>query len=225
MLGWIHRDFDWDWDAARTELERARRLDPNDPYVLADLAFMTGGISGHFDQQIEHLHRVLSHDPLDSDALQNLSWVLFAADRLEESVASWRKLIELNPTYASGQASLGRTLLLMGRYPEARAAVEKESDEAWRLSVLPAVAWASGRRAESDVALGQLKRKYAEDFPFQIAQMHAYRGETEAAFEWLDRAYRQHDPSMITVQIDPLLRGLRADRRFRALLVQMKLVE
>jgi serine/threonine protein kinase/TolB-like protein/Flp pilus assembly protein TadD len=225
LLGWIHRDFDWDWEAARTELERARELNPNDLYVLADLAFLNGGMSGQLNPQIDYLRQVLSRDPLDSDAQQNLSWLLYAGGRLEESVASWRKLLELNPTYAGAQASLGRTLLLMNRLPEAIAEVEKESDEAWRLSVLPAVAWALGRRGESDAALKQLEQKYAGEFPCQIAQMYAYRGETDAAFDWLERAYRQHDAAIITMRIEPLFRGLNNDPRYRILLDRMKITD
>jgi serine/threonine protein kinase/TolB-like protein/Tfp pilus assembly protein PilF len=223
VLAWVRRDFDWDWKGARAELERARELGPNDAHVLADLAFLTDGIVGRFDEPIRHLRRVLARDPLDSDALQSLSMVLYNAGRLEESVATWRRLLELNPTYAGGQAWLGDTLLIMGRYAEAQAAIEKESDEAWRLCALPIVHWALGRRAESDAALNQLEQQYANEFPTQIAEVHAYRGETDAAFEWLDRAYRQHDAGMTTIKIDPLLRGLHGDRRYQALVVRMKL--
>jgi hypothetical protein len=29
---------------------------------------------------------------------------------------------------------------------------------------------------------------------YQIAQVYAYRGEPDKAFEWLDRPYKQRDP-------------------------------
>jgi tetratricopeptide (TPR) repeat protein len=225
VLGWVRRDFDRDWKGARAELERARELDPSDAHVLADLALLTQGMFGRFDQPIGYLRGVLARDPLDSDAFQNLGMVLYAAGHVEESVATWRKLLEMNPTYAGGHAWLGETLLLMGRYGEAQTAIEQESDEAWRLCALPIVAWALGRRAEADTALNQLEQKYANEFPFQIAEVHAYRGETDAAFEWLDRAYRQRDGGMATIRIEPLLRSLHSDRRYQALVVKMKLAD
>jgi len=57
----------------------------------------------------------------------------------------------------------------------------------------------------------------------EIAKAHAYRGETDAAFLWLDRAYRAHESELGWVRFDPILRGLHGDRRFHQLLVRMKL--
>ena len=53
--------------------------------------------------------------------------------------------------------------------------------------------------------------------------VHACRGESDAAFDWLDRAYRQHDPEMPNIKFDQWFRGLRNDPRFQTLLVKMKL--
>ena len=82
-----------------------------------------------------------------------------------------------------------------------------------------------GRRADSDRTLHQLKQKYAASFAQNIAEVHAYRGEADAAFQWLERAYRQRDGGMPDLKIDPLLRNLHGDPRFQALLVRMKLVD
>ena len=53
--------------------------------------------------------------------------------------------------------------------------------------------------------------------------MHAYRGEIDAAFEWLDRAYRQRDGGMMWLRIDSCLRNLRKDPRYHTLLIKMQL--
>jgi hypothetical protein len=83
----------------------------------------------------------------------------------------------------------------------------------------------SGPGAESDVALDTLKEKYAAVSAYNIAEMHAYRGEIESAFEWLERAYRQHDGGMIFLRIDPMLSPLRGDSRYKVLLAKMKLAD
>jgi hypothetical protein len=90
---------------------------------------------------------------------------------------------------------------------------------------LPAIYWALGQRAASDAALAELERKYAAASAFDVAEMHAWRGETDAAFRWLDRAYRQRDPGMEMVKIDPLLRSLHRDPRFPAVLTKMNLAD
>jgi hypothetical protein len=55
--------------------------------------------------------------------------------------------------------------------------------------------------------------------------VHAYRGEIDDAFRWLDRAYRAHDTNMLGLKTDPLLRNLKNDPRLQAILVRMRLTD
>ena len=54
-----------------------------------------------------------------------------------------------------------------------------------------------------------------------IAEVHAVRGENDAAFEWLDRAYRQHDGGLAGMKSSLHLRGLASDPRWSAFLLKM----
>ncbi|HEY4048823.1 MAG TPA: hypothetical protein VGM27_18315, partial [Acidobacteriaceae bacterium] len=58
---------------------------------------------------------------------------------------------------------------------------------------------------------------------YQIAQVYAYRGESEKSFAWLERAYKQRDTGMPIIKTDPLLGTLRHDRRYTELLKGMRL--
>ncbi len=53
--------------------------------------------------------------------------------------------------------------------------------------------------------------------------IYAFRNQTDKAFEWLDRAYAQRDPSLMSTKIDPLLKSLHSDPRFAALLKKLNL--
>jgi hypothetical protein len=64
---------------------------------------------------------------------------------------------------------------------------------------------ALGRKQESDRALAELIAKYHEGSAFQIAEVYAFRGEADAAFTWLERAYEQRDSGLSDVKGDPLL--------------------
>jgi serine/threonine-protein kinase len=68
---------------------------------------------------------------------------------------------------------------------------------------------------------GALKAKYAAGSAFQIATIYAWRGEKDHAFEWLDRAYDQHDSGMPRLRYDPTLNSLHNDPRFTALVKKM----
>jgi eukaryotic-like serine/threonine-protein kinase len=222
-LGYLYEGFDWDWDRAQDEYERATALNPSDARVRISLAGLKGFRFAQFDETVTLLRQALSRDPLDTRSLNSLGWTLLYAGRLEESAAASRQLLELNPSYASAGTRLAFALLAMGRKSEALDAAQKEADEAWRLSVLPIVYWAMGRRAESDQSLHELAQKYAAGSAYNVAQMYAYRGEPDAAFQWLERAYRQRDGGIVALKIDPLFRSLHADPRYQALLVKMKL--
>jgi len=51
-----------------------------------------------------------------------------------------------------------------------------------------------------------------------IASIHAGLQQADAAFECLERAYRDHSVEMIYLKVDPRFDGLRADSRFLDLL-------
>ncbi len=53
--------------------------------------------------------------------------------------------------------------------------------------------------------------------------MYAYRKEPDKVFEWLERAYALHDPRLITLLADPLLRAYQSDPRFAAVCTKMRL--
>jgi hypothetical protein len=93
-----------------------------------------------------------------------------------ESAAKSRKLLALEPAYATAQAQSGESLLLMGQTLAALAAAEKEPDSASKLQALACIYWPLGRRRESDSALHALEQGFADRNAYEIATTHAYRG-------------------------------------------------
>jgi hypothetical protein len=61
--------------------------------------------------------------------------------------------------------------------------------------------------------------------PLEIAEAHAFRGNKDRAFEWLERAYAKRDSDLYYVKGDPLLRNLESDPRYKAFLRKMNLPE
>jgi hypothetical protein len=55
--------------------------------------------------------------------------------------------------------------------------------------------------------------------------VHAFRGEVDLAFEWLERAYDQRDGGLLDIKGDRFLRGLAGDPRYKASLRKLKLPE
>jgi len=74
--------------------------------------------------------------------------------------------------------------------------------------------------AESDAALTEFLAKYPQS-AFEVAQVHAFRNESDEAFQWLDRAYARRDSGLIGIKTDPFLKSLHQDPRFAALLKKL----
>jgi len=78
---------------------------------------------------------------------------------------------------------------------------------------------ALGRKQESDANLAALIAK----FQSPMAEVYAFRCETDRAFQSLDRAYTEHDTGLAQLEGDPLLKSLGHDPRYKALLQKMHL--
>lgn len=107
-----------------------------------------------------------------------------------------------------------------GRLDEALRQLD-ESSTSYRLTGTAIVEHLRGDRAASDRALHTLIQRYGDTQARQIAQAYAVRGDKDNAFLWLDRGIRFGDGGMIGIKVDPLLRTLRDDPRFDALLVRL----
>jgi tetratricopeptide (TPR) repeat protein len=180
-------------------------------------------VSGRISDESDWYRRLLERNPLDTTVLFELARTLQAADQLDESAATSRRLLELNPAYAGAQSQYALTLLLMGKELGALAAAPREPDDAKRLQALACIYWAMSRRTESDSALRDLEQGFADRNTFQIAEVHAYRGEADLAFTWLGRTYTQRKGSLIDLRVSPLFRNLHGVPRFDAFVRKAKL--
>jgi predicted Zn-dependent protease len=150
---------------------------------------------------------------------------LLADNRDAEAEAAFRKTLELEPDGVAFHQLLGLALLLQGKTDAALQEMQEETEEIWRLSALPLAFQALGRRGESDAALATFKSKHAGEMAYQIAEVHAFRGEVDLAFEWLERASAQRDGGLSDIKGDRLLRELVGDPRYKAFLRKLKLPE
>jgi tetratricopeptide (TPR) repeat protein len=224
--GNMHRLLAGDWTRALMDTERALALDPNGQLGVnaqANLYNLKASESGELGDLIDFYKRELERNPVDSDILVDLAWAQQNAGQLENSSVTFRRLLELNPTYSTAWAGYAVSLLLMGESTEALAAAEKEPDEASRLAALSMIHWSLDRRAESDRALQAFEKSAADRKAYEIAGVYAFRGEADLAFAWLDRAFQQRMGAIANLKIDPLLQKLRGDPRYEALLRKAKL--
>jgi len=221
-MAMVQINHDWDWEGADVSLRKAGMLEPGSSEVLRDRAILAR-VLGRVDEAIELYKQAIALDPLKANFHLALGYELYIGGRYEEARDALQRAQDLNPQLSSLHLIRGLILLAEGRPQEARAEMENETDEWGKWTGEPLANYTLGRLEESDGALKKLIATYQNDCAFEIAEVYAYRWETDKAFEWLDRAYRQRDPGTPELKTDPLMRSLRQDPRYGELLKKMHL--
>jgi serine/threonine protein kinase/Tfp pilus assembly protein PilF len=221
-LGEIKLDYDWDWAGADAAFQRALLLEEGNAEVVERAAFVAATLN-RFDEALPLSRRAVELDPLRASAHQALAFNAWWAGRLDEAEAAVRKGLDLDPQYPWLHTLLSRIYLARSRPREALAEAERDTAPAFRLQGLALAYHALVRKQESDRALAELISKYKATGAFQIAEVYAFRGEFDAAFTWLERAYAQRDGALTFTKGDPLLASLERDERYAAFLKKMRL--
>jgi len=206
----------FDWASAGTQVDRALMREPNSPLVL----FLKGELTrvhGHLDEAIGYYRRAVELNPLEMLPRLHLAFALQADGRIGEARAEANDALAVSPDGVKLNFTLGMLELAQGRTDSARTFVDLESAQWYRLTGQAIVADAQKRTADADAALKQLIDTDANSSAVQIAQVYAMRKDLDAAFQWLDRSYAQHDPGLVFFQTDPLLINLRGDPRYAAM--------
>jgi TolB-like protein/Tfp pilus assembly protein PilF len=224
LLGAIHAEHDWDFPAAEREFKTALALEPHDASVLA-LASQLQQQLGNDAKAIEMLKESLAHDPLLTPAYGMLAWIEARSGRLADAEAAQRRVLAIDPSGDRNHADLAAILLLRGDLGAALAENMRETDLMAKTQAFALIYHALGRKADADASLMTLTREGADDHEFKIAQVYAYRGNRDRAFEWLDRAYLKRDPDLAGFKKDPFLKNLESDFRYKAFLRKLKLPE
>jgi tetratricopeptide (TPR) repeat protein len=213
----------WDWQGAAADFKRAMALDPNNAELLSSYS-QTLFFNGHQEEAIVLARKATVIDPLSLDIWHNLGLLLFCSGQDAEARLAWQHAFDINPGARWPNYLVGYLDLKEGKSDGALAHF-RASDEPFRLTGTAMVEHTLGHGSESEQALDALKTKYAAGSAFQIAAVYARRGEKDHAFEWLDRAYDQHDSGMPRLRYDPTLASLHDDPRFAALVKKMGFAE
>lgn len=220
--GWIQLAYDWDWNGAQHSLQHALKLEPNNPVIL----FVNSSLQtafGKLDEAVKLDRRAVELDPLNPIAYYNLGLHCYLSGRSEEALTAFDKMIGINPQYPDGHQLIGSVYLVQGKNQLALSEMEKEVDPPWRLYGRALVHYALRNNKQSEDALTELIRQFANYGAYQIGSAYAYRADLDKTFEWLERAYRQHDAGLIQIKSDPILANAHKDPRFNALLKKMRL--
>jgi tetratricopeptide (TPR) repeat protein len=221
-LARIQLNYDWDWDTANTCLIKAAALEPGSVEIFRIHAHLSN-VLGNSDEAVKFGTQAVALDPLRPNSLLGLGYLLYETGRYAGANVELQKALDLNPQAAFVHATLGKVLIAEAKPQQALAEIEKEPNDWGKLTGQALVYHALGREQNSTAALADLIAKHDTDSAYQIAQVYAFRGESDKSFEWLQHAYKQRDPGLPEIKADPLLKNLRHDPRYTRLLTKLRL--
>ena len=213
--GFLRTSVLYDWDGARADLDRINSLDPNSSFVPRRRASLLAGF-GHLPEAITEARKAVELDPLSGLTWATLGMYEMASGDHAAARETLRHALELNPASSFTTAYAGVNELLDG-HAEVALAAFKRGDDIWALLGTALVEHKLGHEKEAQAALDTMVRDYAAVSAFQIAEVYAWRGDADRAFEWLERARKQQDGGMFLLNVDPFLKPYRGDPRFAAL--------
>src|SRR5436190_2662141 len=212
-LGLSAMQSDNDLVGAARHLERALALDPTCVPVLSNSANLLSSL-GRLDQALALHEAAVRRDPVSSASLSNLGIAQCATGRYDEAIGSYRAVLRLSPGRGGAHAQLGMVLLQKGDAASALAEIEQEKNETWRMIGLSMAYCALGRAADADAARDALIAKYEKDWSYNIAYVFASCGQSDKAFEWLDKAVAYQDGGLSEIVAQKLFDKIHSDPRW-----------
>ena len=217
-------EYDWDWDAAGDEFQRALELDPRNANARHWYSHYLTAM-GQTEESLEQSERAIEVSPYDDILREHLGWHYAMARDYERALEAQVRALEMNPTGRT-HAFLAFAYQALGRNAEALAACEKAmatyGEDALAMGFVGYVLGRLDHRREALDLARELELRGDQTY-YAVALIHVALGDRNRALGWLERAYASHSPGLVYLSADPRLDELRLDPRFVALLRRMDL--
>ena len=225
-LGAVREEYDWDWLGAEKEFKRAIELNPG--YATAHQWYAEClSVMGRHDEAIAEAKRAQELDPLSLIINAVGGRVLFYARRYDEAIAQCRRTLDLNAGFYPAHLFLGWALEQEKLYEQAISEYQKAIAPVQgnpRLAATLARGYAvAGKRTEALETISQVRELSKQSYvsSYVTAQAYAALGDTDLAFQWLEKAYQERDSKLAWLKVEPGFDSLRSDPRFQNLLRRM----
>lgn len=223
--------YDWNWERGRQEFIQAIDHDPSNVqarcwYALLLLAWALG----RTEEAVAQVNKAIELDPLSGYPLWMAAYVLLAAGKLDEALASAKASLARETVGFNAYRAIAGIECIRGNGEAAVDAVTRAfegagghpweyGDKGWALAV-------AGRIGEARDQLASLEAendRHGRNFTY-AGMLAGVLGDTDRAVDYLERAFDHNEPMLISVaRWDPYAR-LWPDPRVQDLIRRIGLV-
>ncbi len=216
--------YDWDWAAAEKEFQQAINLNPNDATVRHRYSRFLSSL-GRVEEALAELERARLLDPTDLVIKANRAMIYYFARQPDQAIEDLKNVLRDNPDFRTAHWGLGLAYELKGLHDLALPVFQKaaESRGPNALGSLGHFYGVTGRTKEARELLTELTKRgeNEEVSDYQLALVHMGLGDSQAAMEALEQAYREHATLLCYLKMDPRFDPLRGDQRFKDLITRL----
>jgi TolB-like protein/DNA-binding winged helix-turn-helix (wHTH) protein/Tfp pilus assembly protein PilF len=223
-------EFYYDWDWARSEQEFRRAIELNPSYATAHQWYSYYlSAMGRFSEAMEEAKKAQQIDPLSLAINTTLAGRYRDLGQYAQAIDLNRRTLEMDATFVPAHIALGSAYESQGLWRQAiteyQQAVELSHNSPPALASLAYAYGVSGNQNEARKVLAGLraasKRHYVS--AFDMAVVFAGIGDSDNAFQWLEKAYANRESQMAFLNVTRCLDPVRSDPRFAKLLHKMGL--
>jgi TolB-like protein/Tfp pilus assembly protein PilF len=218
-LALIAENYDYDWQTAEKEYQRAIQLNPSYPTAHQWYAECLTW-QGRFDEALRESETARQLDPLSLIIATDHAAILFYSRQYDRAIEEFRAVEKMDPSFPHAHLVI-TAYVETGRYTEALADLERAPGgyQPWEWGMKAYIYSRSGRQHEAERALAKMKKLAPDlDPDTQILSMYARSGRDDEAIRILQKYYEEHSNAVIQMKVDPALDPLRDDPRFQDLL-------
>ncbi len=216
--------FDWNWEEMKRMTKKGLQLDPNNSYGHTQLSKYYL-IKNDLEKAINEALIAEKLDPLNPRAGCIVAEQYFFANKYEESIIQFKKVLELFPNHAFAWDGLGYVQFITGQKEESKYAYQKFQEIMKNESMIKKFETSSLEEA-IDYWIVKAKGKsplYCSN-PSIIAQASLFLNRNQEALDYLEIAYSRHDEDLPRMMLKPHFSVLYNEPRFLDLVEKTNII-
>lgn len=212
----------WKFEEAAKFMDKALELEPNNSVIIGTAALHT---FGDIEKSAELINRAIKLDPLVYTNYFNLGFAYFRLGRQEEAMEAFNKYSVYYPNSQILHYMKGQVLLAQGKFEESLKEFEMEKHEFFSTYGMNFILFAIGGKSNSEDVFNHYLEKFSQTDPANTADLYAFRGNFEKAFDYLNKAFEIKDPVLIEALTYPSFKPMYKDTRWKKFIKKIDLPE